>query len=216
MRQSGTDGIYVSPVCYNTHMNNIDATWYKWDYVCPNCDANIEMTIKSNGQNGHISLCPYCRNSMILMSVLDVTIVPSTKEKEVPNMENEMTITTSSGDRITFDQGKLQSFYDKYALMEKHNYLHTNMVAGLSEIIVEAYQDSEDKETLQSIVDLFDIVLTKEVAYTATIYVSGLVTVNLTDETDVQYLVVEELSVSSCGSVVSVEDFHVEDVEENY
>jgi len=48
--------------------------WMKWDYVCPQCDANIEMTLKSDGQDGHISLCPKCRGHMTLMSVVDVTI----------------------------------------------------------------------------------------------------------------------------------------------
>ena len=215
MRQSGTDWIFVSPLCYNTHMKQ---TWNKYTYVCSLCDALYEITSTQTVPECFVGLCSdkECGEPLTLLSVVDVTIVPSTKEKEVPNMENEMTITTSGGDTITFNQGKLESFYDKYTRIEKYNYSHINKVTGLSEIIVEAYQDSEDKETLQSIVDLFDIELTKEVAFTATIYVSGTVTFNLTDETDVQDLVVEELSVSSYGSLVSVEDFHVEEVEENY
>jgi len=54
-------------------------TWNKWDYLCTNCDANIEMTIKSNG-NLHKDNCPKCDFAMTLMSVVDATIPDDKKE----------------------------------------------------------------------------------------------------------------------------------------
>jgi len=65
----------VSGFCYtDVLMKGKLMNWMKWDYVCPQCDANIEMTLKSDGQDGHISLCPKCRGHMTLMSVVDATI----------------------------------------------------------------------------------------------------------------------------------------------
>jgi hypothetical protein len=57
------------------------STWYKWDYVCPDCDANIVMIAKSNGQ-GHDSYCLKCAGDLTLMSVVDVTIPNVAQKKE--------------------------------------------------------------------------------------------------------------------------------------
>lgn len=48
--------------------------WVKWDYLCTNCDANVEMTLKSDGLP-HFSDCPKCEGFMMtLLSVKDVTV----------------------------------------------------------------------------------------------------------------------------------------------
>jgi len=54
-------------------------SWNKWTYVCTNCDALVEMTLKSNGQP-HTSVCPKCIFGMTLISVVDATIPDSQKE----------------------------------------------------------------------------------------------------------------------------------------
>ena len=62
-------------------MENVKETWFKWDYVCPNCDAHIEMTIKSNG-HPHSEICSKCYERLTLMSVVDATIYPTQKKEE--------------------------------------------------------------------------------------------------------------------------------------
>jgi DNA replicative helicase MCM subunit Mcm2 (Cdc46/Mcm family) len=76
-------------------MNDIKETWYKWDYVCPYCDAHIEMTIKSNGHK-HSEICPKCFLSLALMSVVDATITPITEKKE-----DEMNLTETPAQTMT-------------------------------------------------------------------------------------------------------------------
>ncbi len=55
-----------------------------------------------------------------------------------------------------------------------------NLVAG---IITEAYPDSDDQDTLRSIAEALEIALTREVEWSATIEVSGTISVDLLEDT---------------------------------
>jgi len=78
---------------------------------------------------------------------------------------------------------------------------------ALEEIIKEAYVNSEDQETLLKIAELFNISLTKDVEFIATIEISGTVTVNLTDEDALQNLLESSISVSSYDGDLDVSDY---------
>jgi len=49
-------------------------SWTKWTYVCTNCDALVEMTLRSDGKS-HFADCPKCFDfNLTLLSVVDATI----------------------------------------------------------------------------------------------------------------------------------------------
>ena len=56
------------------------AKWHKHIYICTNCDALYEITIKSNkSPNPH---CTEDDTFLTLLSVKDVTLEPSNQHKE--------------------------------------------------------------------------------------------------------------------------------------
>ncbi len=216
MRQSGTDGIYVSPVCYNTHMNNIDATWNKWDYVCPYCDSHIEMTIKSNG-HPHSEVCPKCFQPLALMSVVDATIESSTTKKEETNMETlssqiRTEIELTLGNEITDLKNQLSSITENLSNKQNAWYLKESKLRNLLE---EVYADSEEQETLAQIAEIFDVPLTKEIEVTAWIRVDMTIEVDMADgDYDIEDFVSSNLTVDSYSGEISVNNHEIERVEE--
>jgi hypothetical protein len=91
-----------------------------------------------------------------------------------------------------------------------------NKVIQVQDIILEAYQDSGDQETLAQIADILDIELTKEIAWSATISVSGTVRVSLTDDFDLESMITDELNVSAYNGDIEVLDQEVCNVSEDY
>jgi hypothetical protein len=218
-------------------MNDIKETWYKWDYVCLNCDSLIEMTIKVTGKP-HLELCPVCLVdpvNMSLMSVVDATIRTST-EKENPNMDTLDTLSTPYNPNLLVTYKKIAGTYSapeapEY-ITEKVVDLEWNLehlrqsrttlnkledkLIQVQDIILAQYQDSQDQEVLESIANILDIELTKEITWSATIEVSGTVQVSLTDNYDLELMLADELNVSAYGGDIEVGDYEVTNVREDY
>jgi hypothetical protein len=89
-------------------------------------------------------------------------------------------------------------------------------VETVKEIISEAYEDSEDKETLRAIVEALDIELTKNVTWTATVEVNGSIDIDLFSEypTDLDSEIEENLYVESQSGNIQIDEQYVTNVRE--
>jgi len=85
---------------------------------------------------------------------------------------------------------------------------------ALEELIKENYLESGDQGTLLQIAELFNIALTKDVEFIATIEISGTVTVDLTDEDALQTLLENSVHVSSYDGDLDVSDYVLVNYEE--
>ena len=87
----------------------------------------------------------------------------------------------------------------------------------VKDIITESYGDSGDQETLQAIAEALDIQLTREVEWSATIEVSGTLTIDLLEDTvdDVEQEIYDNLYVDSQNGQIEIVDTEVTNVREN-
>ena len=205
-------------------MDNEKETWFKWDYVCSYCDSNIEMTIKSNGHK-HSEVCPKCYQPLTLMSVVDATINPTTKKEEIMDISTEYNpdlivtykeITDGSTEYITAKVNEVEWKLREYRQLRGKMIENNNKLATLESIIISAYENSNDQDTLTSIADLFNIELTKQIEFTATIEVNGIMRVPLNEGFDLETMLSDELSVSSYGNDVDILDYSIFEVSGSY
>jgi len=218
-------------------MENVKETWFKWDYVCLNCDSLIEMTIKVTGKP-HLELCPVCLIdpvNMSLMSVLDATIYP-TQQKEEQTMETTITIAETYNPNLLVTYKKIENGEVSYAtdkvtdieysldqsrrnyksLTEQQNAWYLKE-SKLRTLINDVFHDSEDQDTLEKIADIFDVPLTKEIEVTAWVNVNMTIEVDMREgEYDVEDLVRNNLTVDAYGGEITVNDYDVDRVEEQY
>jgi len=206
-------------------MNDIKETWYKWDYVCPDCDAHIEMTAKSNGHS-HDSYCLKCAGDLVLMSVVDATIYQTTKEDKMettteynPNLL--VTYKKIENGETTYPTEKVNDIewsLNNYRLVNQKNIEQNIKINKLENVLISYAQDA-DEETLElitEIANIFDISLTKEIEVTGTISFSATITVPLTEDYDIESICQEVISVTSYDGDTDVNDYSVDDVRESY
>ena len=87
----------------------------------------------------------------------------------------------------------------------------------VKDIILEAYADSDDQETLRSIAEALDIELTRDVEWSATIEVSGTMQLDLLadSDTDIEQEIYDNLYVESQNGNIEIHDTEVTNVREN-
>ena len=92
-----------------------------------------------------------------------------------------------------------------------------NRVGLVSDIITEAYADSDDQETLRSIAEALEIPLTRSVEWSATIEVSGTIELDLLadSDTDIESEIYDNLYVDSQNGQIEIVDTEVTNVREN-
>jgi len=160
--------------------------WFKWDYVCPYCDAHIEMTIKPNG-HPHSEICPKCFERLTLMSVVDVTISPITtkKEDEMETLTNPADIynpnalvtykkiVNGQAEYVTIKTVELDWDMNRARQDAKQVLNDYEKAVALEDIIKENYLESGDQGTLLQIAELFNISLTKDIEFVATIEIQA-------------------------------------------
>ena len=206
-------------------MNDIKETWFKWDYVCTNCDSHVEMTIKCFGFH-HSEVCPKCHFALSLMSVVDATIPSIPAQPKENKMDNTFTLTDPTLVPITnpdqtisyeFDGGKfIQKISDIANTHRKYNNLvselniFNNKVFKVDSIISSRFEDSDDQDTLKEIATALGVSITKEISYTATISVSGNLLADITEDYDLESLVYDNLA----GNLYDV-DFSIDNVDED-
>lgn len=214
-------------------------TYSKYTWVCTgDCDALIEYTFKDGfgWPNGVMQLTCPCNSTCTLLSVDDATIAPTTTEEG--QMETTMNnLPLSDAEKYNPDllvtYKVIRGYSDaEYATDKVRNIeyeLHNgrtnsklvqvlnSKVNVVKDIITEAYGDSGDQETLQAIAEALDIQLTREVEWSATIEVSGTLTIDLLEDTvdDVEQEIYDNLYVDSQNGQIEIVDTEVTNVREN-
>ena len=211
----------------------------KYTFVCDpdECDCLIELT-SSDGfgfPSGVTQLTCPCGRKTTLLSVEHATIAPTTQTKEEP-MESTTTTTPvpesyNSNLLVTYKviHGYSDAEYatDKVASIEwdlhngrqsqKQANMYMSKIDAVRDIITEAYADSLDQDTLREIAEALDISLTKEIEWSATIEVSGTLTIDLLEDADVDFEqeIYDNISVESQNGNIEIGDVEVTNVREN-
>ena len=210
----------------------------KYTFVCDpdECDSLIELT-SSDGfgfPSGVTELTCPCGRKTTLLSVEHATIAPSNQTKE-ETMEETTTPAVTVPDTynanllVTYKviRGYSDAEYatDKVASIEwdlhnarqaqKHNAVLQGKIDAVKEIICEAFADSGDQDTLREIAEALDIELTREVEWSATIEVSGTLTVDILEDIDVEQEIYDNLYVDSQNGQIEIVDTEVTNVREN-
>ena len=207
--------------------------WFKYTYVCSICDALIEITNKTNVYRPHIC----CGIEATWLSVVDATITPSTQTKE-EQMETTIGSDALHSPAVEYNPNLLVTYKvlhgysdpefttSKVASLEwdLHNGRQSQKTVGVlqskintvKDIILEAYADSADPDTLQSIAEALDIELTKDVEFIATIEVSGTITLNLLEDYDLESEITDALYVDANNGNIQIDDHEVCHVREAY
>ena len=113
--------------------------------------------------------------------------------------------------------------YDVNVLMTENHYYKqrftkaSSQIEDVQAIILDSYADSDDQETLRAIAEALGIDLTREVEWSATIEVSGTITLDLLadSDTDVEQEIYDNLYVDSQNGQIEIVDTEVCNVREN-
>jgi hypothetical protein len=207
----------------------------KYTFICdPNeCDALIELT-SSDGfgfPSGVTSLTCPCGRKTTLLSVEHATLPTTNQTKEEKMEETTLSPAVDYNPDLLVTYKILNGYTDPEYATDKvrniewdlHNArAHSKTINGLnnkigvvSDIITEAYADSDDQDTLRAIAEALDIPLVRYIDWSATIEVSGTIEVDLTDDYDVDSMIYDNLTVESQSGSVNVEDAEVTNVREN-
>ena len=201
----------------------------KYTFVCDpdECDSLVELTtVDGFGfPNGVVeNTCPCGRK----MSYIGATILSSTNQTKEEQMETTVTASpipdTYNPDLlVTYKviRGYSDAEYatDKVASLEwdLHNGRQSqknvttlqNKISTVKDIILEAYAESEDQETLRTIAEALDIQLTRTVEFTCTIEVSGTVDVDLLEDYELEDDIADNLYVDSQSGRIEIGDIEV-------
>jgi len=202
----------------------------KYTFVCDpdECDSLVELTtVDGFGfPNGVVeNTCPCGRK----MSYIGATILSSTNQTKEEQMETTETSAVTVPDTynpnllVTYKviRGYSDAEYatDKVASLEwdLHNGRQSqknvttlqNKISTVKDIILEAYAESEDQETLRAIAEALDIQLTRTVEFTCTIEVSGTVDVDLLEDYELEDDIADNLYVDSQSGRIEIGDIEV-------
>jgi hypothetical protein len=211
----------------------------KYTFVCDpdECDCLIELT-SSDGfgfPSGVTELTCPCGRKTTLLSVEHATIAPSNQTKEekmeetttpavtVPDEYNANLLVTykvihgySDPEYATAKVASLEWDLHNARQTQKSNSVLHSKIDTVKDIITEAYADSDDQETLRSIAEALGIELTREVEWSATIEVSGTISVDLLEgDVDVEQEIYDNLYVDSQNGQIEIVDTEVCNVREN-
>jgi hypothetical protein len=224
--------VYVSGPWYNSSMTN-ELVSTKYTFACDpdNCDVLIELT-SSDGfgfPSGVMEITCPCGRKPVLLSVVNATIAPTTQTKE-EKMEEPTTTTVPDtyNPNLLVTYKVIKGYSDAEYATDKvtsiewdlHNARQSQKRVGVFEdkinkvkdIITEAYEDSEDKDTLRAIAEALSIELVREVLFTATLEVSGTYTYNILDsdyELDLDSEVTDALYAESNNGNIQIDDTEV-------
>jgi hypothetical protein len=207
-------------------------TWTKYTFVCDpdQCDTLIEVTCDNYGfPLGVMQITCPCGKKLDILSVADATINKPTTEG------NPMETTTSTDNQVSpaveynpnqlitykiihgysdpeFATAKVASIeWDLHNARQaqKQNGMYTSQIDSVKDIIVEAYAESEDQETLRTIAETLNIELTRTVEWSATIEVSGTMDVDLLEDVDIEQEIYDNLYVDSQNGNIEIGDTEV-------
>jgi hypothetical protein len=206
----------------------------KYTFVCDldECDSLVELTtVDGFGfPNGVVrNICPCGREMSYISATILSSEQPTTKEEQMETTIAEtynpsllVTYKKIDGDEISYPTEKVsdiewaldQSRRNYKTLTEKQNAWYTKE-SKLRSLLEEVYENSDDQESLASIAEIFDIPLTKEIEYTAWVRVDMTVEIELGGDVDaVEDFIAQNLTVDSYDSLISVNNYEVDRVEE--
>jgi len=213
--------------------------YQKYTWICTSdCDALIEYTFKDGygWPNGVTDLTCRCGTSCTLLSVEDATIpytdTPLPKEERMETETSAVTVPDTYNPNLLVTYKVIHGYSDaeyatdKVASIEwslhngrqsqKQANMYASKIDTVKDIITEAYADSDDQETLRAIAEALDIELTREVEWSATIEVSGTISVDLLEgDVDVEQEIYDNLYVDSQNGQIEIVDTEVTNVREN-
>jgi len=218
--------VNVSGTRYNSDM--FKSYWY----VCTSCDASIEIVSK-----GIHFQDPSCNCSDPAVVWCQTSVVESTPNQTKEEKMEETTTpavtvpdTYNSNLLVTYKviRGYSDAEYatDKVTTLEwdlhngrqaqKQANMYASKIETAKDIITEAYADSDDQETLRAIAEALGIELIREVEWSATIEVSGTISVDLLEgDVDVEQEIYDNLYVDSQNGQIEIVDTEVCNVREN-
>ena len=214
----------------------------KYTFACDpdECDCLIELT-SSDGfgfPSGVMEITCPCGRKPTLLSVEHATIQPT--ETKGNTMEETTTIGSDAfhSPAVEYNPNLLVTYKvlhgysdpeyttSKVASLEwdLHNGRQSQKTVSLlqskintvKDIILEAYEMSDDQETLQSIAEALGIELTREIQFTATVEVSGTVTLNLLEDYDLESEITDALYVDAQNGNIVIDEQEVCHVREAY
>jgi hypothetical protein len=207
----------------------------KYTFACDpeHCDCLIELT-SSDGfgfPSGVMEITCPCGRKPTLLSVEHATITPT--ETKGNTMEETTTIGSDAfhspaveyNPNLLVTYKVLHGYSDPEYTTSKvtslewdlHNGRQSQKTVSLlqskintvKDIILEAYEMSDDQETLQSIAEALGIELTRDIQFTATIEVSGTVTLNLLEDYDLESEITDSLYVDANNGNIQIDDQEV-------
>jgi hypothetical protein len=206
-------------------------TWTKYTFVCDpeQCDTLIEVTCDNYGfPLGVMQITCPCGRKLDILSVADATINKPTTEgnpMETTNIDSQVSpaVEYNPNQLVTykiihgysdpeFATAKVTSIeWDLHNARQaqKQNGLYSSQIDSVKDIIVEAYAESEDQETLRTIAETLNIELTRTVEWSATIEVSGTMDVDLLEDVDIEQEIYDNLYVDSNNGNIEIGDTEV-------
>lgn len=205
--------------CTISHMTK----WTKYTFVCNSeCDALIEYTLQAGYTfNDVTSFTCICGSTTTLLSVDDATIQPTTTKEgkmETTTQPQTMTLDWIENDQTvtrTYTESDIRAMvWNNKNLNQKQNE-YFRKESQLRTLLEEVYANSNEQDTLQSIAEIFDVPLTKEIEVTAWVRVDMVIEVDMADgDYDIEDMVRNNLTIDSFGSEITVNDYDVDRVEE--
>ena len=219
-----------------------ELTSSKYTFACDpdECDCLIELT-SSDGfgfPSGVMEITCPCGRKPTLLSVEHATIQPT--ETKGNTMEETTTIGSDAfhspaveyNPNLLVTYKVLHGYSDPEYTTSKvtslewdlHNGRQSQKTVSLlqskintvKDIILEAYTDSDDQDTLQSIAEALGIELTRDIQFTATVEVSGTVTLNLLEDYDLESEITDCLYVDANNGNIVIDEQEVCHVREAY
>jgi hypothetical protein len=213
-------------------------SWTKYTFACDpdECDTLIEVTCDNFGfPLGVMQITCPCGRKLDVLSVADATILPVTTQKEekmeniqlAPNTYNSNALVTYKKIAGTYASPEAPEYITQKVVdlewqlhqgrtSNEKNIEYNNKINKLENVILSAYEDSDDQETLATIADIFNIELSKEITVHGTMSFQATIRVPVNEDYDLESMMQDELSVTSYGGDTDVFDYSVEDVREAY
>ena len=210
----------------------------KYTFVCDpdECDCLIELT-SSDGfgfPSGVTELTCPCGRKTTLLSVETATIQSTNQTKEEKMEETTIGSDALHSPAVEYNPNLLVTYkvihgysdpeyttakvtslewdlHNARQTQKSNGVLHSK-IDSVKDIITEAYEDSEDKDTLRSIAEALGIELVRDVQFTATLEVSGTYSYNILDsdyELDLDSEVTDALYAESNNGNIQIDDTEV-------